>query len=129
LRYVNQSVCVSSARLTRQEYGADRLFPQEQRLPASKSRGRERPEPPRERERGDRDDPPFRAATCTTDRPDRRRGEDNGKQAEEEAERAPLHACSLFLGLRQPGGACEGAVSCRVNRGVAQLVERRSPKP
>src|SRR5882762_1550758 len=63
LRYFNQSVCVSSARLTRQEYGVDRLFPQEQPLPPSKSRGRERPEPPRKRERGDRDDPSFRAAT------------------------------------------------------------------
>ena len=64
----------------------------------------ERAEPPSERERTGRDDPAFRPAAGADEGRDGRRREDDGENAEEEPERAALHARSVVPGsFRQPG--------------------------
>jgi len=88
-RYCNHRVWVSSARLTSREYEVPGLFLSDgaQRAPPSRANG--------DCERRNRDDPAARLAPRTGERGHRDGDKRGCESAEEEPERAPLHARSL----------------------------------
>src|SRR5207248_10162109 len=105
-RYERHKACISSGRLTGREYGVGPRFPL-----ATERREGDRGEPDGESEGGDGDDPPARAVPGGRHRDEH---EGRGESREEDPERPALHQTTVLS-----GGP----------RGVAQLVERRSPTP
>src|ERR1700752_2926552 len=105
-RYSRHRACISSGRLTAREYGARAWFP------STTEHGEgQRGEPDRDRGGGGGHDP----AACAV--PAGRHGDEEegcGERREQDPEAPALH---------------EATVLSASPRGVAQLVERRSPKP
>jgi hypothetical protein len=92
---------------------------------AAEGARRERRQPRRDREGGEADDEPTRVVSAR-ERVRRHSGQGGPENGEQDPERVPLHAQTL---LGRKWGRKTARYTGQPHRGVAQLVERRSPKP